>query len=567
MPATRVSGSYNGSSQLKVTRESGSSETRKDSKGGIRGYTESNSQTIEVTPELIQRIAEKSIAGKESLISNFAQSQRHNFRLSNNQYSNTFREFDGVRLNYTSMNGVYETIQAQVNVTEQMIAEEYYKEQDDRVTQEGGEEQLVAVVFTGGNKISYIPMATFKNNPNAQGSSRTFNKSSWGTDIIKTCQLQIGKQLGAIYSELNGIYEHYFFRGSSFVLTTSMLADTVTVQTDAVHEYPIMAVNGNTAHVGIASATFDAQGKAQGVNKIPPVSGANEGSGGISYMPFAISPDGTRYYGLSMANMEFINVFAGADQISWLDTFYSRLGGINFPYTTFNPYNSTLLDSTVQGNPFNFGYNINGGWKLIAESATSSGDATQYIANFDVPVTKVTAGNGTYVTLLPVSLNTTNTSGVNIVSDATYGEWTQPHMVIVQQFGNSDGGYGYAINDIRFPYGKKQWLQVDTYASIKRNDNEALNPVSCELITDFGTLQGQLGHVEIPGYGYIPYDNQYRGWLHVANSDHLLQGFVWNGAKYLYLNGAQVTSLLGISVSQIQSIMLDVPLSSLARFN
>ena len=61
---------------------------------------------------------------------------------------------------------------------------------------------------------------------------------------------------------------------------------------------------------------------------------------------------------------------------------------------------------------------------------------------------------------------------------------------------------------------------------------------------------------------YQSYGGEGKGWLHVSNGKHYIQGFIVDDVPYLYYDGQNMSGMLaGISMNAIQTIVMNIPLS------
>lgn len=108
---------------------------------------------------------------------------------------------------------------------------------------------------------------------------------------------------------------------------------------------------------------------------------------------------------------------------------------------------------------------------------------------------------------------------------------------------------------IAFPYAFNGTQYIGVGGAFLDDEYYDYNPAFSEVVTPYGRIP--LSRVVYKSY---------RGWLDVMNEDYVLQGFECDGSRRLYLNSRQITSLLGVPVSSIQTVLFDIPLAKIDQF-
>lgn len=531
-----------------------------------------------VAPEVLEDRAKNTLAENVGVISHFVHSQRQNFNFGIADYAKASRSYPGFDVSYTNIQNRQEivTLKMYIDVRRQKRLEEE------------GEDELCVVVFHDGNQISYAPM-TELNNPVGTATRQILNQSNWGSDIIKTSQLKFSSDYSAIYSVFNGLTTGTIVAGTSFAITSSWLVDERLTVSDTRVEYPILSGNANRVFVSSADVQFNADGSIEDFAEfgLPPEAGLSKPAA------FYISPDGTRYFGFYDSQP-----YGLLPAISFDGTSYA--GEVYFVIDNSNPYSQEAVLHSSDGPTASLEfYYVNGAWKLANFSGenSSSGDGIFYYrADFRENFTTEGVILG-YSPYLGGSTSLNNVSEFSIPYNygrrgyflyeliPNEGLRLEAASTITFNLGRYNyEGYTYRANNpdliidlppadgvsiIQFPYATapENWSTV--FYNVNYFGLEPTGPKICELITEYGSLFSSWTPDPVstsPSYPNELY-TIYRGWMHVSNGQHLIQAFVFDNQRYMYFNRGQITSLLGVPVDSIQTVLFDIPLSKIEQFN
>lgn len=603
-PVLRVSGVYTGRSSITAYRQNDASYTVLDNNYGIRQYQSSRVVQIKVDNSLIQRAADARLTAESALISNFALSQRRNFSLSPNNFSSTFRDYGNIKLHYTSINNLFEIITAEVAINEQDIVNTAMSESDHKIKQEPGDDTLMCVVFSNGGVITYTRMDDLIDNAeNARGEERTLNESEWGSKIIPTCQVMIGPKFSAIYSQMQGFESGSMSYGDRYSITSCKLLEEREVESSPGSGIaPILNGSGMTAYVGGATINFNDDGS---INSFSKVDYDKDESDNLM-APWAISPGGDRYSAAQMFGTASVNTGVGVltsysennggdDSISEYSGFFRHDPNRTVPGDdAFYYRNGSKVSVTPEGgataqgwndppgsNPFyswaNYAANEsitinvpamvqNGaqceiGSYTFTNSYSYTAEGSQFLTGLNpiAPVVYITVTSSSETYNDSVSFD-----GESFSESVSYQGWTgtKPYLDDAPVVPWPDQMF-HRLWLIPFPYnlpGRPCWKQVTQFLSTFTGS--PLDSFKVTYITPYGDS------ITVPVYGVDI--GGFVGWLNISNADHVLQAFALqkNGDKrYMYLNGRKISSLLGVSVGAIQTVLFDVPLRRLNEFN
>lgn len=587
-PIIRIESAYVGRSQITATQQADNRYVVYNQWNAPTQQRSSRTLTIDVNNTLIQRAADLSVASKDGLISNFALTQRRNFSLSPNGFSSTHRDYGDIKLHYTNLDNSFEIITAHVTVTEQNIVDYVSQQETIEEKREEADDTLMVVVFHGGNTVSYAPMSAL-NQTAGRAARRTFGQSSWGSDIIKTCQLPLGPDpedesppSGAIYSEFADVTTGIFRRSSQFNLTTTSLEDTIPItSSDARHDYPIMNVSeqGDKIYLSGETVRVDEDWRITDYQiETAPVSQSGE-----YYKAFAISRTGERYYAgaYTTPSLGGSAIFI-ADNLTNKEIYdVTSIGPA--PFLPSNPYQAGDEDIEAQRPSIvvSAGYYHNG-WNLKGEDTTQSFPnpngylAIEYSYNQPIPVmicdeqkpgivdVKLLPASGYYYDADPRSIITYRVAN-------TIGSFTSSYDYTFALSSDTNDLAIVSYVHFLFPFGTTNWFGVSQYIShLSLSGYYSNRSVTCYFQTEYERIDTtpylhEIGHPYLDPTPYFDV-TLYRGWLHVANHDHVLQGFMFDDKKYLYLDNQPVPSLLGVSIEDIQTVLFDIPLSQINQF-
>jgi len=137
--------------------------------------------------------------------------------------------------------------------------------------------------------------------------------------------------------------------------------------------------------------------------------------------------------------------------------------------------------------------------------------------------------------------------------DVTYGKFAQKWSVEVGT-GPDPSVRVYSLLHIAFPYAPNDtvWYSAAYFAL------GAPSTHYIDLVTPYEKITISTDSSETKG--------GYRGWLHLSDGVNLLQGFFFGETRYLYLNGQKKTSLIGVPINDIQTVLFDIPVEAINRF-
>gem|GEM_PF-4493420 len=224
----------------------------------------------------------------------------------------------------------------------------------------------------------------------------------------------------------------------------------------------------------------------------------------------------------------------------------------------------------------------------LKETHTEQESSDSVIVNLNIPVSVVNTYGRLTTSLQLVSGDYTQSvyepPGARFFTISVswgFGSLTLPDWSYTAEYGWQFDTIWEPLYDamhIIFPFGKTNWIAVQ-FMEILNNGSippfqDYFRVISMQLHTDYGVFDGQLGYpsgiinpvFNEPDRFPIPVTEQYRGWLHVGVDEYLIQAFIWDNERYLYLNESKVNSILGVPVESIQTVLFDIPRSKIEQF-
>ena len=551
-------------------------------------------------------------------ILNFLVTQRQNYQNGIVDFASTVRNLGPITLHYTNMQSRMEVLKIEGDVSEEKFAElaekfaprsEGYEEREPSLYEPPEEEErkypradeLLIVILHGGNKVSYAPM-TALNDTAGVATRRTMRNSNWGTEIIRTCQISIGNDFGAIYSELTGITNRRFSRGTKYYITSSQLyEDRITESYPAAGIAPILNGSNMTAYVGSADVRFSTTGRIRSFVDVPyELDDVNQDP----IAPWAISPGGDRYSAFHLyiqwteslggigVDLDSVGPGDSNERANYEGFWFSdqelnlppglpywyKLNGSKVSYMPSGGANAAGENDVPGANPFYFWSHYDSsssggaGVPIMQQSGGAAIIGSTPFA-WTYAFTSDGAGFYTYWPLAEPDTITITEAGSTLSESASFDDKSYAHSV------NYSGITGtWPINNpppsppypsymnylmvlIPFPYslpGRPCWKRISQHLQTASG-----SPVS-SYISTYETPYGESysrGTFEPGGF---------TGWLNISNTKHLIQGYAFypnTSDRHMYLDGRKISSLFGVPVSDIQTVFFDVPQSVLDRFS
>jgi hypothetical protein len=524
-----------------------------------------------VAPEVLEDRAKNLLTANGGTLGHFVQSQRQNYGNGITDFVKTTRSYPDFDVAYMNIQGRHEiiTINLRVDVRRHGVVEE--EKQD----------ELCVAVFHDGNQVSYAPMSEL-DNPTGNASRRILNQSNWGTDILPTCQLNRG-----IYSPLANLSSGKIFLSDNYFVTTSELnSEIMTNGLISRGEYPIMNCRSGTVWVASATVNFDDDG---GI--ISYFDEQIEIINGKEAPAFAIDGSGSRYGFITNASRVW-DSFWRSDYNFDIDSLFSRVipyagyseedvalsgqdnsvlvPGVYFTDDRRSSANwyyhkdrSSVIQRTMTSQTYGVGERISldPGFAWVVSGGGSSSysgpipfcNYTNGVLDLDFVLFSETGESFTAIydefeTATPINLASTT-----VYLTHTYGARTESSTYTKSNTGAENPARFYTFGHLFFPYAVDG---MNYYATGSNNFLDSdFDPAYSTLVTPYGQVQ-----LSQPAY------KGYRGWAHVSNAKHLLQGFECEGLRYLYLDRGKITSLLGVPVESIQTVLFDIPRSKIEQF-
>lgn len=363
------------------------------------------------------------------------------------------------------------------------------------------------MILYDGNQVAAIPMPWLKRAIGKQGIEfkKKLKKSSWG-NLVKCIQMPCNDGTIAV-TQFN--YANSRIIGGSYRACSTFkdLAFKKTVEIPNLPDPLLAACDGNRLHID--GGNFTTMRASVSGSPSPPSE---------TVQPFAVSIDGERSYGFKITAE------------------YTQ--GNDFNVDTY--HNSALTPQ--QENIFDDQY-----------SAAISGDAlyvhaySRYGKGGEVP-SKFATNGGTpdaWVTIdsdlslaMPIQIGSKTEMGAELVqieaSSVVETDYTQATI------------FGKTIRaDKGNPF--EDWGIICFPPAISANEGYIYDRQNNMLTTPYGTEAGE----------------SFNGWMHISNGEHLIQGYVLDGNRKLYLNGQRYDEALKSMLkdcNEINGLMMNVPL-------
>ena len=381
-------------------------------------------------------------------------------------------------------------------------------------------------VFHGGNEITAFVMG---HSGLKKVRHKTCRRSSWGYDRLLTSEFKFGG-LPVVMSPLHR-KGGALLVGSNHYLTFCSISDA-SLRAFKETSIPIDTIpfmNGNNRNIYTLKGTPDA-------------------------VPIMVDSDGTYYYAWICGSPQ--TVVSGADETKYpvpkkvtdrkneiMVTTYYGGGGEETPQICY------FLGSGKDGN-----IDITEGW-LTAYFDNDLNGHLDGTLSYDAPVPVYTIGDSVRISSIHV----------DVTGDASWNRL----------------GLGGTYNMTKPVSGHYHWEGVDvtSYAHSGEIVVVSIMPFPPSLGIDLSSMYYNIMRLPVdspdgspsgPAINktYTPYSehdvaaDKFKPWLHVSNGEHFIQGYAIEGTAYLYYDRQDMSSMLGdINVSDIQTIIMDVPLS------
>jgi len=543
----------------------------------------------------LENLAQRLMDQRAGTISHYIQAQRRNYHLGVTEVAATHREIDGLFMAYNNIQGVHETVDLKFTVSEEQLQQLEKKSEFQNKLHEHNVDTLMCVVFHSGNQISYTPMSSL-GRTGGVAQNRKLKQSRWGGEIIKACQMRLNKYFSIIQSGLADLTRGTVSRGDKFAITTSLLADEVTVSSDVRTEYPIMSGKEYTAYASNATVVFSKIGAIKAAVFLPdsselPQYGASRA--------FFIAENGDRYSAFAAFSGGSIEVDINFD----LTGGGAGVGEENNPYsirpaaTDFRSWRWYKNGERVSDDYY---YKLNL-WETGDPEAGPTG-LVSYVSGVEAvqtnypAITLEASGGITPVDKIsPITFNYQFTGSIASETHALLSAFTW--TVLNEKYANYTFGpisgdyaskltgpplggnttmviepnYQTYVSYIAFPYPRNStrlWMMYKKIPYIRDPELWSVNqqvwyikdePPTGDLYTPYGVISGKTWKVDESA-------GAFSGWLQISNGKHMIQAFMYAGERYMYLNNNRVSSVLGVSLDAIQAVLFDIPLKKLNEF-